>query len=108
MLFVTVIFIPETPSFLVLNGRDDDAYRSLQWLRGTNKNVEVELETIRNNIRASKFNMSMANNRNGDADVSLSMTNRNFPVRESFKSIVTNVKSVLGNARLVRPLMVRI
>lgn len=27
LLFMTVIFIPETPSFLVLNGRDDDAYR---------------------------------------------------------------------------------
>lgn len=27
MLFVTVIYIPETPSFLVLRGRDDEAYR---------------------------------------------------------------------------------
>jgi facilitated trehalose transporter len=27
MLFVTVIYIPETPSFLVLKGRDEDAYR---------------------------------------------------------------------------------
>lgn len=30
MLFVTVIYIPETPSFLVLKGRDEDAYR---WVR---------------------------------------------------------------------------
>lgn len=27
MLFVTVIYIPETPSYLVLKGRDDEAYR---------------------------------------------------------------------------------
>lgn len=27
LLFITVINIPETPSFLVLNGRDDEAYR---------------------------------------------------------------------------------
>jgi hypothetical protein len=27
MLFVTVIYIPETPSFLMLKGRDEDAYR---------------------------------------------------------------------------------
>lgn len=27
MLFVTVIYIPETPSFLVLRGRDEEAYR---------------------------------------------------------------------------------
>ena len=27
MLFVTVIYIPETPSYLVLRGREDEAYR---------------------------------------------------------------------------------
>lgn len=27
LLFITVCYIPETPSFLVLAGRDDDAYR---------------------------------------------------------------------------------
>lgn len=27
MLFVTVIYVPETPSFLVLKGRDEEAYR---------------------------------------------------------------------------------
>lgn len=27
MLFVTVIYIPETPSYLVLHGRDEEAYR---------------------------------------------------------------------------------
>lgn len=27
MLFVTVIYVPETPSFLLLKGRDDEAYR---------------------------------------------------------------------------------
>lgn len=27
LLFLTVIYIPETPSFLILNGRNDEAYR---------------------------------------------------------------------------------
>lgn len=27
LLFLTVIYIPETPSFLVLTGRDEEAYR---------------------------------------------------------------------------------
>lgn len=27
MLFVTVIYVPETPSYLILKGRDDEAYR---------------------------------------------------------------------------------
>lgn len=27
MLFLTVIYVPETPSYLVLKGRDEDAYR---------------------------------------------------------------------------------
>ncbi len=27
MLFITVIYVPETPSFLVLKGRDEEAYR---------------------------------------------------------------------------------
>lgn len=27
MLFVTIMYIPETPSFLILKGRDEDAYR---------------------------------------------------------------------------------
>ncbi|CRK93847.1 CLUMA_CG007374, isoform A, partial [Clunio marinus] len=102
MLFVTVIYIPETPSFLVLKGRDEDAYRSLQWLRGSNKNVELELDTIRSNIRTSRFNMD--NNMNSNLS---SISHNGLPMKfSSFKSIVTNVKSVLKNARLVKPVLI--
>lgn len=80
--------------------------RSLQWLRGTNKNVEIELETIRNNIRASKFNMSLANNSSVNEAPPLSLNQNEFPVKQSFKSMVANVKAILKNKRLVRPIMV--
>ncbi|KAG5675998.1 hypothetical protein PVAND_005853 [Polypedilum vanderplanki] len=101
MLFVTVIYIPETPSFLMLKGRDEDAYRSLQWLRGPHKNVEVELDTIRSNIRTSRLNMD--NNLNSNL---ASLTHNGLPMKYSFKSILTNIKSVLRNARLIKPVMI--
>lgn len=46
MLFLGILFIPETPSYLVLNGRDDEAASSLQWLRGEHVDVRHELEVI--------------------------------------------------------------
>ncbi|XP_031618779.1 facilitated trehalose transporter Tret1-like [Contarinia nasturtii] len=94
LLFFTVIYIPETPSFLVLNGRDDEAYRSLQWLHGPNKNIELELETIRSNIRAAKPRQNP------------------FPTlpvgkilsKSSMQTIYTNIKSVLKNVRIIKPI----
>lgn len=74
-------------------------YRSLQWLRGSGKNVELELETIRGNIRTSRFNMD--NNMNSNLS---SISHNGLPMKYSFKSIVTNVKSVLKNARLIKPI----
>jgi hypothetical protein len=75
--------------------------RSLQWLRGSNKNVELELDTIRSNIRTSRFNMD--NNMNSNLS---SLSHNGLPMKYSFKSIVTNVKSVLKNARLVKPVLI--
>ncbi|CAG9568745.1 unnamed protein product [Danaus chrysippus] len=54
LLFCTVLYIPETPSYLVLIGKDDEAYKSLLWLRGPNSDVAQELATIRTNVLASK------------------------------------------------------
>ncbi|KAJ2945013.1 hypothetical protein O0L34_g1909 [Tuta absoluta] len=54
LLFCTVLYIPETPSFLVLAGRDEEAYKSLLWLRGPNSDVDQELATIKTNVLASK------------------------------------------------------
>ncbi|CAO1373227.1 unnamed protein product [Diamesa hyperborea] len=100
MLFVTVIYIPETPSFLVLKGRDEDAYRSLQWLRGPNKNVELELDTIRSNIRTSRFN------KDNNSNLSSSVNHSGMSMKYSFKTILANIKSVLKNTRLVRPVLI--
>ncbi|XP_053620379.1 facilitated trehalose transporter Tret1-like [Plodia interpunctella] len=54
LLFCTVLYIPETPSYLVLIGKDEEAYKSLLWLRGPDSDVAQELATIRNNVLASK------------------------------------------------------
>ncbi|XP_037967227.2 facilitated trehalose transporter Tret1 [Plutella xylostella] len=54
LLFCTVLYIPETPSYLVLSGRDEEAYQSLLWLRGPNSDVSQELATIRTNVLASR------------------------------------------------------
>lgn len=44
MLFVGTLFIPETPSYLVLNGRDEEAEGSLKWLRGPQADIRQELQ----------------------------------------------------------------
>lgn len=44
MLFMGTLFIPETPSYLVLNGKDDEAANSLQWLRGDHVDIRHELQ----------------------------------------------------------------
>lgn len=44
MLFLGTLFIPETPSYLILNGKDDEAASSLQWLRGTRADITYELQ----------------------------------------------------------------
>ncbi|XP_068083495.1 facilitated trehalose transporter Tret1-like [Anabrus simplex] len=62
MLFATVMYVPETPSFLVLAGRDEEAARSLQWLRGPGIDIGHELATIRTNILASKQNQETRRN----------------------------------------------
>lgn len=76
-------------------------FSSLQWLRGPHKNVEVELDTIRSNIRTSRLNMENDMNSN-----LTSLSHDGLPMKYSFKSIITNVKSVLRNARLIRPVMI--
>lgn len=99
MLFLTVIYIPETPSFLVLRGRDDEAYHSLQWLRGPNKNIELELETIKANIRVSR--LSNANSaRFATFEVGTLTT------KASLAELCKNIKSVVRNARLIRPILI--
>ncbi|XP_011305949.1 facilitated trehalose transporter Tret1-2 homolog isoform X1 [Fopius arisanus] len=54
MLFVGTLFIPETPSYLVLNGRDEEAAGSLKWLRGSHVDIKQELQVIKTNVLASR------------------------------------------------------
>lgn len=72
--------------------------RSLQWLRGPNKNVELELDTIRSNIQAAKLNERLM-----AASIT---TDKSLLNRDTFNTIYTNIKSVLKNARLVKPVMI--
>ncbi|CAH0598407.1 unnamed protein product [Chrysodeixis includens] len=55
LLFFALFFIPETPSSLLLRGREQEAEESLQWLRGPEADIRQELATIRTNILASKL-----------------------------------------------------
>ncbi|XP_043277196.1 facilitated trehalose transporter Tret1-2 homolog isoform X2 [Venturia canescens] len=64
MLFVGTLFIPETPSYLVLNGRDEEAEGSLKWLRGPQADIRQELQVIKTNIlasRAKQYELSFRN-----------------------------------------------
>ncbi|XP_052893739.1 uncharacterized protein LOC128301347 [Anopheles moucheti] len=124
MLFISVIYIPETPSFLVLRGCDDEAHRSLQWLRGPHKNVELELDTIRSNVRTTRMNLlnristSTANGTVGTGVTVDGATGQAIPIGThrrglryylemiSFEAIASNVKSGLRNARLVKPILI--
>ncbi|XP_048005375.1 facilitated trehalose transporter Tret1-like [Leguminivora glycinivorella] len=54
LLFFALLFIPETPSSLLLRGKEEEASSALQWLRGPDADVRQELVTIRTNILASK------------------------------------------------------
>lgn len=54
-LCVAVACVPETPSFLVLRGKEIEAERALRWLRGENADVKMELETIKAGVRSARL-----------------------------------------------------
>lgn len=70
--------------------------RSLQWLRGPNKNVELELETIRSNIQSTKTR----------TNIFPTITLGNLMTMTSVQSIYTKVKSILKNVRIIKPLSI--
>ncbi|KAF7555987.1 hypothetical protein G7Z17_g1715 [Cylindrodendrum hubeiense] len=47
ILFISLFFIPESPRWLILQGRFDDAHKSLKWLRPSDADVDAELSEIR-------------------------------------------------------------
>lgn len=48
-------FMPHSPVYLASRGKISTAKKSLQWLRGTNYDVDVELASIRDNIKESSL-----------------------------------------------------
>ncbi|XP_075214931.1 facilitated trehalose transporter Tret1-like isoform X2 [Lycorma delicatula] len=54
MLLISVLYIPETPSYLVLTGRDQEAVKALKWLRGPGADIHRELATLRENVIGSR------------------------------------------------------
>ena len=53
LLFLALMLIPETPSYLLYRGREEDAATSLTWLRG-GLDVTQELETMKANIEVMR------------------------------------------------------
>ena len=54
LMAVWMVFMPESPVFLVTKGRMDQAKRSLLFLRGPDFDADSELTEIKNNVQASK------------------------------------------------------
>jgi len=49
-LLVAMLFMPETPAWLLANGREEQARKSLQFLRGSHTDVSAEFERIKSNV----------------------------------------------------------
>lgn len=69
LLFISVAYMPETPSYLVLIGREQEAAKSLQWFRGPHTDVGKELLTIRNNVLAAQSERCRNPNRHALATI---------------------------------------
>ena len=50
LFFLAILPIPETPSFLLYHGREEEASKSMAWLRSRGEDVASEIETLRSNI----------------------------------------------------------
>jgi facilitated trehalose transporter len=50
LFFFAILLIPETPSYLLYNGREEEACKAMAWLRSSEDDVTSEIETLRSNI----------------------------------------------------------
>ena len=51
---LAIIFMPESPSYLIGKNREEDALKSLIWLRGSTSNVNSELEDLKKSYKMQK------------------------------------------------------
>lgn len=71
-------------------------HSSLQWLRGPNRNIELELETIRSNIHAVRPRQNSFP----------PLVTGNVFSKSSLQTVYTNIKSVLKNVRIIKPISI--
>ena len=51
---IGMFFTPDSPKYLLSEGKTSDAQKSLQWLRGGSTNVEPELRTLSKSIEEER------------------------------------------------------
>lgn len=46
-----LILMPESPVYYMIKGRDDDAIKSIKWLRGKNYDTTFEIDNLKSELR---------------------------------------------------------
>lgn len=54
--FILLFFVKESPVYLLTKGKEDKAAASLQYFRGSNYNIQTELDMMRESIEEAKRN----------------------------------------------------
>lgn len=93
--FIGLLFIPNSPRWLVTRGRQNEAYDALVFLRGPNHNSKLELQTI-----VDHFNQASANKQSA-VDQLKQMREPTILYRLVFMSILTVLLQFTGNVPVV-------
>lgn len=93
--FVGLLFLPNSPRWLVTRGRHDEAYDALVFLRGPDHNSKLELQTI-----VDHFNQATAN-KPSTADQLKQMREPTIFYRLIFMGVLTVLLQFTGNVPIV-------